>query len=257
VEYVNLAADLGAPHISLALTQLFYNPQKYREWSLKEDPALRRETVAAMRDRGVKISIVEGMIVRPDADVSDLAEDFALSVEMGATRVNTVSLDPDLGRTYDQFAKLVEMANDAGMKTSIEFAPGLTVDTLDKALAAIRHVNDPNFQLLVDTMHLIRSGSSAKDIAALDPKIIGHAQISDSLLTDRFETYMEEAMYERMPPGSGQLPLRDIVNALPRDVVLGIEVPLRSKAEVGILPHERLQSSVAGVRNILAQLDPR
>src|SRR5450432_62162 len=71
VEYVNLAADLGCAHISMGLSPIDINPHCYASYNLKEDAALRREMNAAMRDRGVSISLAEGLTVRPGIEAHD------------------------------------------------------------------------------------------------------------------------------------------------------------------------------------------
>src|SRR5258708_7244135 len=65
VEFVNLAADLGCRYISTGLQPIDYNPHKYPRFSLREDKALRRNMVAAMRERDVSISLGEGFTIRP------------------------------------------------------------------------------------------------------------------------------------------------------------------------------------------------
>lgn len=90
--------------------------------------------------------------------------------ELGAPRVNTLGLDPDRNRTFDQFAVLTELAADRGMRTTLEMMPGSVVGDLDTAVAAVRHVGRPDFQILVDTMHLVRSGAGAQDIRETDPR---------------------------------------------------------------------------------------
>lgn len=258
VEFVNLAADLGCRYISIGLEPLPYNPHGYRNFSLREDTALRREMVAAMRDRGISISLGEGFTVRPGLDVCEQrASDLGVMRELGVKCINTVSMDPDVARTFDQFAALAEKAIAIGMEVvTTELAPGLTVADLPTALAAVRHVGRPNFRLLIDTMHLVRSGSGAADLAALDPSLIAYIQLCDAPLAPRFATYFEEAMFERMAPGTGELPLLDILRALPRELPLGIEVPLRSQAEAGVGPRERLGPVVESARRLLTQLDP-
>jgi sugar phosphate isomerase/epimerase len=254
VELVNLAADLGCQHISTGLTQLFYNPHGYPPFSLRDDPALRREMIAAMADRGVSISLGEGFVVRPGTEVRDLAQDLDVMHELGVRRINMVSMDPDLARTFDQYAVLAEMAAVRGFEeATTEFGPALTVGDLDAALAAVRHVGRPDFRLLIDTMHLVRSGSTAADVAALDPDLIGYVQLCDAPLEPRFESYMEEAMFERMAPGTGELGLLEVVRALPRDRVFGLEIPLRSQAEAGVGPKERLGPCVQAARDLLAR----
>jgi sugar phosphate isomerase/epimerase len=253
VQFVELVADLGCRHMSAGLTQLFYNPQGYPPFDLRADAALRREMKAAMADRGVSIALAEGFVVRPDADARDMAADLDIFHELGARRMNMVSMDPDLPRTFDQYARLAEMAAERGFETTCEFAPALTVGDLATALDAIGHVGRPDCRLLLDTMHFVRSGGRPEELAALDPDLIGYVQLSDATRAGRFDSYMEEAMFERMAPGEGELGLLEVVKVLPKDRVYGLEVPLRSLAEAGVAPKARLAPVVAAARELLAK----
>ncbi|MFE4817490.1 hypothetical protein ACFRFU_13885 [Streptomyces sp. NPDC056704] len=130
VTFVSPAADLGCRYISTALTSNPYNPSIYPPFSLRGDPTLRREMIAAMRDRDVSISLGEGMVVREGADIQDRVGDLEIMAELGVRRINTVSLDPDLARSIDQFGILAETAASLGMVTTVEASPGLTVPDL-------------------------------------------------------------------------------------------------------------------------------
>jgi sugar phosphate isomerase/epimerase len=175
--------------------------------------------------------------------------------ELGIRRINAVSMDSDLSRSFDQFGILAGLAASRGMVTTIEFVPGLGIADLPTALKAIRAVGRPDFRLLIDMMHLVRSGSGAKDVAALDPATIGYIQLCDVPLVPKIANYMQEAMFHRMAPGKGELPLLDILAALPRDLVIGLEVPMRAEAEAGIGPLDRLGPCVEAARSLLAKLD--
>jgi sugar phosphate isomerase/epimerase len=255
VEHVKLAADLGCRHISIGLTQLSYNPHNYPAFSLLDDPALRRETVAALADRGVTISLGEGFVARAGADLRAREQELDVMAELGVARVNMVSMDPDLARSFDQFAALAELGAARGFQMTTEFGPPLSVGDLATALQAVRHVGRPDFALLIDTMHFVRSGGRPEELAALDPELIGYVQLCDAPRAGRFASYMEEAMFERMAPGTGELGLLEVLRALPRERVISLEVPLRSQAEAGIGPHERLRPCVEATRALLAQLD--
>jgi len=254
VAFVDLAADLGLRYIAITLTAL-PNPYGYAPFSLRDDSALRRETIAALRHRGVSVSLGDGFVVRDGVDMRDSARDIAIMAELGAQRVNTVSFDPDPNRTLDQFGTVAELAAASGMETTLEFGPTLCVADLATALRFVREVGRSDFRLLIDTMHVIRSGSTAKDVAALDPEMIGYVQLSDAPLVPGISDYLEEACFERMVPGTGELPLRDLLAALPRDRVIGLEVPLRSQADAGVGPHARLGRCVKEARRLLAALD--
>jgi sugar phosphate isomerase/epimerase len=251
VEFVNLVADLGCRYLATGLSASPYNPHGYPPFSLRDDAALRREMLAAMHDRGLSISLGEGFSLREGHEVEDRRGDLELMAELEVTRINTVSMDPDLERTFDQFARLAEMAATFGMETTVEFGPGLSVGDLPTAVGAVRHVGRPDFRLLIDTMHLGRTGSGPADLAALDRGLIGYVQLSDAPIEPRFDTYMEEAMFERTVPGQGELPLQEMLAALPTEVVIGLEVPLRSQAEAGIGPEARLRPCVDAARRLL------
>jgi sugar phosphate isomerase/epimerase len=232
-----------------------WKPPLYPPYSLRDDIVLRRKTAAALRDRGVSISLADGFLVREGADVRDRVGDLGIMADLGATRINTVSMDPDLNRSIDQFGVLAALAAAAGLETTMELCPVLTVADLPTALAVIKAVGRPDFRLLVDTMHFARAGVGADDIAALDPDVIGYAQISDTTIAAADPDYMREAITERMVPGTGELPLPDMLAALPRDVVIGIEIPLYSEAKAGVGPHERVGRCVTATRDLLASID--
>ncbi|HEX7853450.1 MAG TPA: sugar phosphate isomerase/epimerase [Sphingobium sp.] len=253
VEFVELAADLGCQHISTGLTSFAFGIYDYAPFSLKEDAHLRQEMIAAMRDRGVSISLGEGCTIRPGVGARDYARDLDLFVELGTERINTVSMEADLSRTCDEFAVLAELASERGLRITTELAPSLAISDLPTALEVVRRIGRPDFRLLIDTMHTVRSGSTAADIAALDPDLIDYVQICDAPREPRFESYFEESMYERMVPGEGGLDLPALLKVLPADRVYALEVPLREQALAGVGPHERLRKCVEATRRLLAQ----
>ncbi len=250
VDFVHLAADLGCRYISIALVGRPLNSLGYPAFSLKDDRALRRQVLTAMDERGVSISLGEGMVIAPDADVSGLAFDLDVMAELGADQINTLSFDRDRNRTFDQLATLTELAAERGMGTTIELAPGVTIGDPDTLLAAIEHVGRPDLRLALDTMHWVRAGFGVAELRELGPEKIGYVQLSDTTLEPRLKSYLEEAMYERMTPGDGELPLAEILAAVPADVIVGLEIPMRSLAESGVGPMDRLRPCVAAARQL-------
>ena len=251
VAFIGLASDLGCRHIGIGLAAMRrYNPHDYPDWSFKDDPALRRETAVALKDHGVSISLMEGFSVRPGVDVRDQAADLDVVRELGGRRINVVSINPDLGQTLDDFAILTEMAEARGIETTIEIGPG-PINGLPAAMAAVRHIGRPSFRLLIDTMHYFRFGGTVADVAALDPAVIGYVQLCDVPVVSTHARYMDEALYERLPPGQGELPLADLLAVLPPEVVISLEVPQRSLAEAGLGPRERVGPCVEAARRML------
>jgi sugar phosphate isomerase/epimerase len=253
VEYVNLVADLGCRYITAGLVG--FAPIKslgYPPFSLRDDATLRSDLLAVMADRGVSMSLGEGLLIAPGVDVRSYATDLDIMAELCIPRINTVSLEPDRARTFDQLAALTALAADRGIATCIEPVVGLSIADLATALAAVEYVGGDDVSLLIDTMHVARFGAVADDLRSLPAERIGYIQLSDTMLQPRMANYAEEAIFERLPPGEGELPLAAMLAALPDDRVVGLEIPMRSHAEAGVSAYNRLLPCVRNARALLA-----
>jgi sugar phosphate isomerase/epimerase len=163
-------------------------------------------------------------------------------------------LEPDRPRTFDELAVLTGLAADRGIVTSIEPVPGLAIADLPAAMAAVEHVDREEISLLIDTMHVARSGAGPDDLRSLPAERIGHVQLCDvPLRSTKEHHYAEEAMYHRMVPGEGELPLAEMLAALPDDRIVGLEVPMRSRAEAGVSAYDRIRPCVENARALLAR----
>jgi sugar phosphate isomerase/epimerase len=253
VAFVHAVADLGCRHCGIALAPIVTIDDGAR-WSLRSDAALRRATADALAGRGVSLSVAVGFLIWPDKDIRETAGDLDLLAELGARRVNILSLDPDRARSFDQFGAFAEIAAARGMTTVVEFVPGMTVGDLATAVTAVRHVARPDFGVLIDAMHLFRTGSGAADVAALDPALIGYVQLCDVPLVSTHASYADEARYDRRAPGDGELPLSGLVAAIPAGMLLGLELPMRDRALAGLAMAERVAPAVAATRALLADI---
>lgn len=253
VEFVQVAAQLGCRKIGLACTPIVALPELYQMWTLRGNPGLVREVKRALADSGVSLSLGEGFLIRGGADIADQAGEMDVLAELGAPLVNVVTIEGDATRNLDQFSAFADMAAARGLAASIEYMPGLPVGTLRAARDLAAQSGKPNARLLIDAMHLYRSGGTAADVAALDPAVIGHAQMCDVPLISAHDDYSIEARFDRRIAGEGELPLAEFVAALPKDCVIGLEVPMRDKALAGIGPIERLRPAVAAARALLGE----
>ncbi len=251
VDLIRLTAEIGCSHVTLKPGRAANRLPIYPEVSFRADPALQREMIAALRDCGVTIGMMEGFAVTPDNRAQDHAADLDMAAELGARAICTVSLERDMARTHAEFARLTEMAAERGLVTTTEVGAGV-LRRLDKALSAVDAVGHPAFRLLVDTMHFFRFGATVADFAALDPAVVGHIQLNDVPMPALIEDYMLEALYERRAPGDGDLPLAAFLAHVPPGVVVGLEIPIRSEAERGIGPKERMARCAAQARALMA-----
>ncbi len=252
VELAQLAARLGVRHISIALAPFTANPYNFPLWSLREDAALRRDFSKTLGDAGISISLGEGFLLRPGADIRAAAADMAIMSDLGIPIVNAVCLEPDRARTLDQLNAFAELAGAEGMRATLEMMPGLPLGTLASAAAAVAEVQNPSLGLLLDSMHVFRSGATIADIETLDPAAIFYAQLCDVPLVSKYSSYGEEARDNRLAPGDGELPLRDFIAALPPGLMLGLEVPMLAAAQSGADREQTLARCVAATRALQA-----
>jgi sugar phosphate isomerase/epimerase len=254
VLFVEAASQLGCGWVGMGLKPIATCDGIDANWSLRENPSLRRDLLSAMRAQDVRISLGEGFIAMPHIDIATEAPpDLAILAEMGATRANLISIDSDHNRAIDQCGRFVDAARSFGMSTTLEFMPGLPlISDIAAARRVVSAVADKDFRLLLDAMHVFRSGASASDVAALDPGAIGYVHLCD-VPSDASLDYAEEAQYERLPPGEGDLPLQAFVDALPNEVLVGLELPMRSKAQAGLDIIERLRGPVDQTRSLLGR----
>lgn len=251
LDYVALADELGCRHIGFALAPFTANPHNYPAWSLRDDKALRRAFKKALVDHDVSVSLGEGFLCRPDVPVANMAGDLDLMAELGAETVNILSLDPERARSIEALATFTQMAKARGLQATLEFMPGMVFGDLATASAAVREIDAPNFRLLLDAMHVFRSGATKVDLDALDPPLIGYVQLCDVPLVSTYASYGEEARDNRLPLGAGELPWADLAAITPPNIIAGIETPMLDAARAGIGPRDRLAPSVAKVRDLL------
>jgi sugar phosphate isomerase/epimerase len=251
-EHVQLAAHLGCGHVSMGLCPVPWKLERFPNWSLRTSASLRRETVAAMRDTGVVFAQGEGCIVRAGIEVESYAADLDLFAELGALQISTVAMDPDASRARTQLALLAEMAGQRGLGLTLEFAPPHSINTFEKALSAIRGIATPNVRLTIDAMHFFRSGGSINQLESAGAECVGHVQLCDVPLSPTIEDYYQEACFARRLPGEGNLPLRALLSAVPKDARIGLEIPMQARVDVEASLEFLVGRAVKLARDLLA-----
>ena len=252
IEYVNLAADLGCSHIGASLVPVPWRLARFPDWSVRDNPGLRRDLLAVLRDRGVSLLQAEGFSVRPELDVASYAADLDIFAELGAEQASGVCMDRDRSRALDQLTQLAQMTADRGLRLMLEFAPPHAINTLAQALTALEEIGQPNVRLVIDAMHFFRSGGEIAQLRALTSESIGYVQLCDVPRRPARADYFDEACFQRLLPGEGELPLEAFCAALPKDVPVGIETPMRERAEQATSFHALLAPAVRAARRLFS-----
>ncbi len=193
---------------------------------------LLRSTRSALADSGLQLLDVEVIWLKPDSLMDDHKRCIDIGVELGAKNVLCVSSDPDNGATAARLAELCVHAEGGGLRVALEFGIFTAVKTIAQALSVLGAVAHPLRALLIDPIHVDRSGGTAAQVAAVPRELLPYAQFCDAPAErpdpDDFAAIITDAIDLRLQVGAGHLPLNALLEALPADIPLAIE--LRSKA---------------------------
>jgi sugar phosphate isomerase/epimerase len=206
-----------------------------------DDAAAMRETKIRLDDTGLRVGDIEFVKITPEIDIAALEPFAAAGAELGARHVIAAPYDPDLGRLAERFAALADLAGRYNLSVLLEFFPWTVVPNLREAKRIVDAADRKNTGILVDTLHFARSESRLEDIAAIAPDRLPMVHVCDAQSGGPFTTeqLLHTARAERLPPGEGEINIRDILGRLPTGVTIALEVPMES------LTHERGPEEVA------------
>ncbi|KMS60131.1 xylose isomerase [Novosphingobium barchaimii LL02] len=210
------------------------------EWTAQHT----RDTRAALARTGLPALDIEVVWIRPDTKLDDHRKVLDVGAEVGAANVLCVSSHPDVSVTVEELSALCRHAEGSGMRVALEFGIFTEVKNLSQALAVLDRVGHPLRAVLVDPIHVDRSGTAIEQIAAIDPMLLPYAQICDARAERPdpadFDAVITDAIDLREQCGQGVLPLAEMLHALPAHIPLSIE--LRSAALRDAFAHPALRA---------------
>jgi sugar phosphate isomerase/epimerase len=191
-----------------------------------------RAARAALADTGLELLDVEVVWLKPGSDLDEHRRSIDIGAALGAKNVLCVSSDPDKGANVRRLSALCRHAEGSGVRVAVEFGIFTEVKTLGAALELLDEVGHPLRALLVDPIHLDRSGGTPEQIRAVPRTLLSYAQFCDAPKErpdpGDFDAVIIDAIDLREQLGEGDLPLATLLRALPDEIPLAIE--LRSKA---------------------------
>lgn len=193
-------------------------------------------------DLGVRLSNVSAYQFYPDVTWEHLAPAIEATHALGMRTLVANGFDPDLSRFVPLFARYCRQAAEAGITVALEFLPYSAVRSLDAALEVVERSGCANAGVLLDALHLDRSGLGPADIARVPPGRIAFAQLCDARRLDgprSDEQLLQEARTARLPAGEGDLPLFEFLEALPAGTEIEYEVARADLAQASPLAKAR------------------
>jgi len=242
-DYIGIAAANGCRTVSLLVSSP--NPQAQLPLVTADNLDSVRQCLQAT---GLGVLNAECFMLTPDTDVAGFRPALELASALNARGVTALLYDADEERVRFNLQSLCAMARSLGLLVNIEFMPfSPRWGSLQEATALVEELDQANLGLGIDLLHLVRSGGSVEDLAAVPPQLVHYAQVCDSADGTAHKDYAEEAGANRLAPGAGVLPVQAFVAALPPGTPVEIEVP----QPPGMPAAERLAAIIGATREQL------
>jgi sugar phosphate isomerase/epimerase len=224
VTAVHIAAKAGYDLIGFRL--LPASPAE-APFPLMNDEALLQDVLSALDDTGVSAADVEIARLKADTKIVDFESFLERSARLRARHVLVAGDDPERARLIESFGQFCRLCRGFSLTADLEFMPWTKVPNLAAARQVVEAAGEANGAVLVDALHLDRSGSSVGEFAALPRSMVNYVQLCDALADyDKSdEELIRVARTERMVPGEGDIDVVAIARAAPPDVTISIEVP--------------------------------
>ncbi|MDA7419201.1 TIM barrel protein [Xenophilus arseniciresistens] len=179
----------------------------------------------------VRISSICGYYLSAQTTPAHLLANVEAARRLGAPLIAQGCFEPDLARVADLLRGYAQAAAQAGVRIALEFMPMSSLRNIGEAQRVIAQSGAGNVGLLIDSLHLARSGAGAAEVRALDPACIFLTQLCDATARlDPSTSLLDEAMAGRMYLGDGGLDLAALVAALPAGAEIELETPVVADA---------------------------
>lgn len=210
---------------------------------------------------GISLIDVEVVWIKPDSNVDMFRRIIDIGAELGARNVLCVSSDPDPGATANTLAELCRHAEPSGIRVALEFGIFTEVKNLRNAMSILDSVAHPLRAVLIDPIHVDRSGTTVFEIAAVPEELLPYAQFCDASAIrpdpERMDEVITDAVDLREQCGRGALDLTSLYNVLPAGIPLSIELRSKRLRDDFPDPDARARAVARATRRWLEHVDAR
>lgn len=240
-DWVQLAHDAGFEAVGIRI-----GPASPTEepWPMTPGSPMLAATLERLAATGVLVQDVEIISITPQTRAEQYESLFDVGARLGARFLNVMVTDPDVARAHDTFAELCERALPYGLRPCME---GISYTAVPDIATAASVLAGTSGGLIVDPLHLQRSGDAVGDLQQVDRAALGYLQLCDGPLATPSGmpaprrmprgqpvaggARQVESRAARMLPGEGEMPVVELVAALPSDLPVSVEAPNQALLE--------------------------
>lgn len=238
-EMIRIAAKTGYDAVSLRTIPMGLKGE--RPYDIARDALLLKETKRAAEETGIWLHDTENARIAEGVEVTDYEPSLAAAAELGIRHILTNIWTDNKDFYTQQYGKLCELAAQYEQTVSVEFVTWAGVTNLQQVKELLMTVRKENVGVVLDCLHFYRSRVSLEEIDDCPNEWFHYAHLCDceAPIPDDEAALIHTGRAERLYPGEGCIPIREIISRIP-DAVRGIEVPhLERVGRYGYEEHAR------------------
>lgn len=238
LEYIAAAVNAGYDGVGV---RLYAASANMPFTPIVGDAPMMRDFKQAIRDSGLSVHDAFSCYLRPQTDFDGLQPVLEYAADLGARYAVVICDESDWVRAVDNLGRLADLAAESSLTAVVE-GPiyGRLINTLALVNNLVEEAGRDNIGVCVDTYQLFRSGADAARLGQVGEKHLAYVQLTDGLVDP----------VGFLVPGAGAVPLREMIDALPADMVIGLECP--PPRGLSTSPGEWAQGVLDGARAVLS-----
>lgn len=248
VELIHAAGAAGFASVSLWVQPPAIAP------NMLATPDMAEQIRRALAETGISIGNLEVFNLNGDDRVEAYAPMLAFGAELGAKTATAIDYGTPRDDMPQRLAAFTVLCTQHGLSTLVEPISMGNVRTPQDGAALIRAAG-VEARLVLDAVHLVRTGTKPHALRDIPPELIGYFQICDGPTTLSPEGIDVEATANRLYPGEGAFPLAAYLAALPDDTPLGVEGPSLARQRRGASFEERAREAFTSTHRLLRSLE--
>lgn len=221
-EVIEAAAAAGFDFVGLRVKAV---TAAERAFPMGVGSPMLRETLARMQATGVAVRDIEFLPLTGETTRDDWLPALASGAALGASAITVTGADAERSRLLGTLALLVNDAREHGIRPLLEPISYQPVSRVADAAGVARATGAA---LMLDPLHIARGGSPLNDVRALEPDLVPVVQLCDAPADapdGGVPALQHEARVQRLLPGEGELPLAELLCAVPADTPVSVEIP--------------------------------
>jgi len=189
---------------------------------------------------------VSNIVFEPERtfDEERVLIDFARQI--GASIVQATVWDDEHDRVVERLIALADYAKSLDLGITIEYMPYSKCQGFNEAYSLVKASERSNVYVLLDTLHFSRSGGVAADLDRKEASSYSFIQLCDAKSTvPAPDDLRYESVYDRLPLGEGALELGAILEKVPTNLPVSLEIPCQRLKDLPLVEQAREHLRIA------------